>query len=379
MFRWQARLAAVTALALVAGAVGAAIFAGPAQAASAFPSIRSWVLVGAYQDSTTLPNGDKFCLGYWGPRPDSVRVQPRALSLRWLRDREAEKRPDFGGYRIYRMINTPDTSAAVLLRRYSLNDLRTWHFTKLDTATMSYNCGGRIASDSILTYVDPDSSGDFIKICKKPGIPGQCTSRGDSIWYLQAPPGPHDGFRTYYTITYEALNGTDATYSDLFVADTVNAFSRCDTTGLGFAVANLANPDPIVAAQAQVAMIHVRNSCPNLNDKARNIVGPFSPTGGPAANLESVHVVPNPYRGSAVWDGANANEIHFINLPAHATIKIYTVSGDLVRELQHSDTVHDYEIWDLKSGAGRTVASGIYLYRIEAASFSFQNRFVVIR
>jgi hypothetical protein len=71
--------------------------------------------------------------------------------------------------------------------------------------------------------------------------------------------------------------------------------------------------------------------------------------------------------------------MHFINLPRRSTIRIYTVSGDLVRVIEHSDAVHDYELWDMKSGTGRAVASGIYIYRVEAGSFAFQNRFVVIR
>jgi len=50
-----------------------------------------------------------------------------------------------------------------------------------------------------------------------------------------------------------------------------------------------------------------------------------------------------------------------------------------VRQLEHNDQVRDFERWDLKNGSGQAVASGIYVYRIEAGSFQFQNRLVVIR
>ena len=60
-------------------------------------------------------------------------------------------------------------------------------------------------------------------------------------------------------------------------------------------------------------------------------------------------------------------------------IRIYTVAGDLVRELQHNDRIRDFERWDLKNASGNEVASGIYVYRIESGSFHFQNRLVVIR
>jgi len=140
----------------------------------------------------------------------------------------------------------------------------------------------------------------------------------------------------------------------MFIADTLDGFARCGVPG-------------------------DRTTCPNLNNKLRNLTGPVEPTGGPTADLEGVRVVPNPYRGEEVWDPTGGGEVHFINLPPRSTIRIYTVSGDLVRTLHHNDAVRDFERWDLKSEAQRLVASGIYMYRVEAGSFSFQNRLVVIR
>jgi len=89
--------------------------------------------------------------------------------------------------------------------------------------------------------------------------------------------------------------------------------------------------------------------------------------------------VPNPFRGGEAWDQTGSNEVHFINLPTQAKISIYTVAGDKVAILNHSDTVHDYELWNLKNGRGRDVSSGIYIYRVESTNFFFQDRFVVIR
>jgi hypothetical protein len=294
---------------------------------------------------------------FQGPLPDSLAARSRTLTLRWLRDRVAETRPDFGGYRIYRMVNAPDTSRAVLLRRYSLNDtLRTWHYSYVDSASTTFRCTGcpNEASDSLATFVDADSTGRFEKICRRVDQYGRCASPGDSVMRLVAPPGPHDGFLTWYSITYEKKNTTDTDNEDLFVADTLDNFARCGTYG-------------------------VANSCPNLNNKLRNLVGPFEPTGGPTADLDLVRVVPNPYRGSETWDQPGQSELHFINLPQTATIKIYTVSGDLVRTLEHNDPIRDFEKWDLKSEAQQDVASGIYIYRIDSGSFQFRNRFIVIR
>ena len=327
----------------------------PARAASSFPDIPIWSEAGAWQDSSLVSRNR--CVGtFKAPLADSLANRARSITVRFLRDRRAEARPDFGGYRIYRMTSSPDSSRAVLIRRFSRNagsDL-TWNLSILDSTTMKYMCRGAEVHDSIVTFVDPDSNGQYRKVCRRPGtLNGPCQSVGDSVFILVAPPGPHDGFLTWYSVTYERRNTTDPDYEDLFIPDISNP-SACGTPG-------------------------VPSTCPNQNHKLRNVVGPVEPTSGPTANLERVFVVPNPYRGGEVWDQPGQNELHFINLPARSTIKIYTVSGDLVRELEHNDPVRDFERWDLKNGAGKAVAAGIYVFRIEAGPFQYQNRFVVIR
>lgn len=363
----------VAALTLAVSAVTGAFT--PARAD--FPAIRTWLIAGAFQDSSTIGIQGLRCIGTMGPRPDSVRFIPRAVSVRFLRDRRAEARRDFGGYRIYRMVGSsrpdggPDTTRAMLIRRFSFNSgsAITWNFSRLDTITydttaagvkiphptyMQYICRGEVVHDSILTFVDPDSNGNYVKDCRRVDDLGRCLSKGDSVFVLKAPPGPHDGIRTWYAITYEKLNTTDYDFEDLFVADTLDDFARCGVYG-------------------------VPGSCPNLNSKLRNAVGPIEPTAGPTANLERVHVVPNPYRGSETWDLPGQHEVHFVDLPKTAKIRIYTVSGDFVRELQHSDPLRDFERWDLKSAQGHEVASGIYIYRVESGTFSYQSKFIVIR
>ena len=342
--------AAVCALTL---AVVGLVSARPVHAAANLPDIPVWSTAGGFVDaSTTTP---RRCIGT-SPEDTGLRIVDRTVTVRFMRDRRAEARADFGGYRIYRMTNAPDSSSAVLIRRFSLNtgSELTWNFSRLDTATMQYRCGGATVHDSIVTFVDPDSNGNYIKVCRRPGtVDGRCASPGDSIFVLDAPPGPHNGVLTWYSITYERRNTTDPDYEDLFLPDTLDNFARCPGG--------------------------VRDSCPNLNHKLRNLTGPVEPTPGPTADLQRVLVVPNPYRGSEVWDQPGQSELHFINLPAKARIKIYTSAGDLVRELEHNDPVRDFERWDLKNASGQPVASGIYVYRVEAGSFQFQHRFVVIR
>ena len=219
------------------------------------------------------------------------------------------------------MSTTPtlDSSSAKLIRRFSTNPGSefTWHFSTIDSASGQFYCNGAVVHDSILTFVDPDSNGQFQKFCRRYDASNRCLTPGDSVFKLVAPPGPHDGFLTWYSVTYEKKNTTDTDYEDLFVADTLDAFARCATPG-------------------------VRNSCPNLNNKFASLAGPLEPTAGPTADLEGVLAVPNPYRGNEVWDPSNGSEVHFINMPKRATIRIFTVSGDLVRTIHHRfDAAHE--------------------------------------
>ena len=349
------------ALALVAGAGSVKIaVAQPAETPQQFWHIPVWAQAGSWQDSTGF--FPRRCGGsFTGPQPDSLHSRARTVTVRFLRNRRVEARSDFGGYRIYRVVGTPDTAAMVLLRRFSLNtgateeDKLLWHFSRVDTASLQFLCGASGAHDSVVTFVDPDSCGAFTKICRRVDEAGRCLSRGDSIWTLRAPSGPHDGFRLWYSVTYEARNVLDNNYEDLFVPDTSDAYARCGKSG-------------------------DRSTCPNLNHKAANMIAePVEATAGPTADLQTVTVVPNPFRAQEAWDRPGGNEVHFINLPQNARIRVYTVSGDLVRELNHQDPLRDFERWDLKNADGNDVASGIYVYRVEAGAFSLQNRFVVIR
>jgi hypothetical protein len=363
-----ALVAAVTALALVAGAPApsrAQVHCFP-DSVMAFPRIGVCAFPGIYQDASV--SDPLYCIsGSTSPFADSIQHVARAISVRFKRDRLAEARPDFGGYRIYRATNEPDSAKMILVRRYSRQpgDERTWNFSVVDSSRISPTylefvgrpgtpCAGQVVHDSIVTFLDPDSSGAYRKVCRNVDASGRCLTPRDSVMVLVVPPGPHDGFRTWYAVTYEEYNGVENNYEDMFVPDTSD-WSACGVT---------ANPD----------------SCPNLNNKLANITATYvEPTAGPTANLERVGVVPNPFRAGAPWDPQSGNELHFINLPEQSTIQIFTVSGDLVATLKHSDPVRDFERWNLLNDEGQPVASGIYMYRVVSGTFHYQNRFIVIR
>jgi hypothetical protein len=135
---------------------------------------------------------------------------------------------------------------------------------------------------------------------------------------------------------------------------------------------------------------------------------------------QNVWVVPNPYRGysniadrPSSWDlTPNASDptgthIDFMGLPSGRwTIRIYTVSGDLVAEIRSEDSVNEsvrpplitptgttvpgynrqqdhandgQARWNLISRNGQDIVSGIYLFTVESGEGTQRGRFIVIR
>lgn len=84
----------------------------------------------------------------------------------------------------------------------------------------------------------------------------------------------------------------------------------------------------------------------------------------PASNLSEVYVYPNPYKPNSPSSKFYADKITFKRLPAQATIKVFTISGELAATLRKTDaSVDDYE-WSATNDAGRKLASGVYIYFI---------------
>jgi hypothetical protein len=133
----------------------------------------------------------------------------------------------------------------------------------------------------------------------------------------------------------------------------------------------------------------------DVSQNARLVQLPFSPSSAAG----EVKVVPNPYRTDADytvegggWEGLgrfwteSKRVIWFIHLPAEATIRIFTLSGDLVATIEHDDarrTTPDrpsgQEEWNLLSSSGRAIASGLYIFTVESRFGRQIGKFAVIR
>ncbi|MDQ3108647.1 MAG: T9SS C-terminal target domain-containing protein [Bacteroidota bacterium] len=81
--------------------------------------------------------------------------------------------------------------------------------------------------------------------------------------------------------------------------------------------------------------------------------------------LELINVVPNPYYAYSAYEKNQIeNRVKFTNLPEKCTIRIYTVSGTLIRKLTKDSPITSLD-WDLKNQAGIPIASGLYIVHVE--------------
>jgi len=76
------------------------------------------------------------------------------------------------------------------------------------------------------------------------------------------------------------------------------------------------------------------------------------------ANVEKIHAYPVPFIPSN-----GHQQITFTRLPSRATIEIFTISGELVKKLEHSSPGTDRLSWfPVTNESGNPVASGVYIW-----------------
>ena len=111
--------------------------------------------------------------------------------------------------------------------------------------------------------------------------------------------------------------------------------------------------------------------------------------GTPATSEDEINigVYPNPYYGEAFWDGSSERlrKIYFNNLPEDCKITIYTLSGDIVKVINHQQASNGSDLrwfetfskdgqqqmsggehaWDLISSSDQAIATGLYLFTVK--------------
>ena len=83
------------------------------------------------------------------------------------------------------------------------------------------------------------------------------------------------------------------------------------------------------------------------------------------AALDLIAIVPNPYMGQSAYETGNMSRAaRFTNLPEVITIRVYTVSGTLVKTLSKDDPRRSMD-WDLRTDNDLPIASGMYLIHVD--------------
>ncbi len=105
-------------------------------------------------------------------------------------------------------------------------------------------------------------------------------------------------------------------------------------------------------------------------------------------DLDNIKVVPNPYLANALWEpknpyssGRGPRSIHFTHLPNKCTIRIFTVNGELVKEIEHESNLSDGAAeWNLLTKDNLSASYGIYIYHVDAPGIgSKAGKFAIIK
>jgi len=130
-----------------------------------------------------------------------------------------------------------------------------------------------------------------------------------------------------------------------------------------------------------------------------NSIKSIAPANPVAATLDNVKVVPNPYIGSVIWNNPMPSDnepwqhrIQFTNLPADATVKIFTLDGDYIDEIRAGYTARrtadnvaiegadSVAEWDIITRNNQEAAPGIYMYVVDSPSLGQKiGKFVIIQ
>jgi hypothetical protein len=102
--------------------------------------------------------------------------------------------------------------------------------------------------------------------------------------------------------------------------------------------------------------------------------------------LADVHVVPNPYIAYSSSEIAaprsgerDDRRLEFRSLPQKCTIRIYSITGELVDTIEKDDFT-DYAVWNMLTFESQQTAYGVYIYHVDAPGVGTKiGRFALIK
>ena len=86
--------------------------------------------------------------------------------------------------------------------------------------------------------------------------------------------------------------------------------------------------------------------------------------------LSAIKAVPNPFYLFGPYDPVVGNrQLYFTHLPEECTITIYNLAGDYINRIEKNDASTSMAYWNVQTENNLPVASGIYIYVVEAPGF----------
>jgi hypothetical protein len=180
---------------------------------------------------------------------------------------------------------------------------------------------------------------------------------------------------------------TDPSWLDAAGRSMATAFSSPVDVSIPYTetngVINGSNP-PILARNAGVYWLDTTTSrwirLPSTIDTTRHVVtasvrqaAPLALFGAGDMELTDAHVFPVPWTPRS-----SRNGITFTGIGDNATIRIFTLSGILVREINVSAAMGEY-LWDVKNADGEPVGTGVYYYEISNNAGRVTGKAAVLR
>ncbi|MBK7630383.1 MAG: hypothetical protein IPJ23_06760 [Ignavibacteriales bacterium] len=148
-----------------------------------------------------------------------------------------------------------------------------------------------------------------------------------------------------------------------------------DTLTWGVTLAKVSQTDSLIPGSGYNLLIYTKRPFKNSDIFTLQTKAGFIDTRLASSSLDNIYVVPNPYVGANEIEPANKlsgqnrgeRRIYFENLPMKCSIRIFTLSGELVTTLEHdSGAENGREFWNLLNNDGFSVAYGVYLAHIDA-------------
>ncbi|MBI3872908.1 MAG: T9SS type A sorting domain-containing protein, partial [candidate division Zixibacteria bacterium] len=346
-----------------------------------------------------------------------VTTRPSHVILRWngrlsetTKDAVSRRR-DFEGYRVYSSHSDVPTDFA-LIASWDKIDYSRWAYrsTSNDWRQISYPLTAdewKVVMDDPsfdpLQYSRPSFSSAFHDtvrdtVLDPQGVILRIVRRArDSYW---APEGPNRENNYYGTDRWETNRIQRIDQRDTTVGDESFTYGVYE-----FTLDNLNGSQPLYFAVTAFDYGDYRQTTPSLESTILGNSQFAFPIYSSDVVIDSglrVSVYPNPYKSHFLDAFGHKQTYHsqgyeapgrdmtaydrriwFINLPDTATIRIYTLDGDLVREIDHPDkflTTYSSAVgWDLISRNTQEVESGIYIYRVDSRLGAQVGKIVIIK